>query len=243
MTFILRALVRRLFYAVVVLGILFVGANLVLEPVAESQLASAIRSSFDLDRRPVVKIDAFPIIVRILQGRIPHMTVTASNVAIDRGFVVAALAIDLFDLHASLDVLTKPKDADVTVARGKATAEMTETAVNAYLRSQAEDARVQIRDGSVVVRLDRVFAGRRRHLQATGTVALSSRRLSFKARRVTIDGDPPPPPLAARAKREASFSVLLPELPGGIVPTTVDLRAGRATFVAVLRGYRLKLSG
>lgn len=235
-------IVRRLVIWLVLLAAVATGANVVLERVVESRLAGVIGSTLDLRSRPDVEIDAFPILLRILQGRLPRLSVEARDLTLGDGFEVRGLSVELEDVHASLAVIADPGDFELSVGHGRASARVTEDAVNAYLERKDVDARVRLREGAASVRADRVVGGRTRRFEAAGTLSLSGRKLSFRPSRVTVDGEPPPPALAARAKRETAFSVEIPKLPGGIVPTAIEIHAGSATLTAALRDYRLRLS-
>ena len=235
-------IIRRLVVLAIFLVAVFIGASVVLENVTESQMSTGIARTFDLEARPTVQIDAFPFLLRVFQGRIPGITIVARDVTFE-GLDVSRFTVDMRGVKADLDVLLRSDRFDLHVDQGTGSARITEQAINAFLADQGDDVHVTLRpDGSVHVRVDRVVGGRSRRFEATGPLSLSGRTLTFKPNRVTVDGQTPPEALAARARRETTFSVEIPKLPGGILPKDVAVEDGVMTLVANLNGYVLRLS-
>jgi LmeA-like phospholipid-binding len=234
-------IIRRLVTTIVLLVAVFLGASVLLENIAESQLATGAARTLHLTARPTVQIDAFPILYRVIQGRIPRIDVEARDFTV-QGLDVAQLSVDMRGVHTNLDVLIRSDRFDLRVDRGQAAARITEDSINEFLSDQGARVRTTLRaDGTVFVRADRSVAGRSHRFEATGRLALSGRTLSFKPSRVLVDGEPPPRALAARARRETTFSVEIPKLPGKIVPSTVAVATGELNLVADLSGYTLQL--
>ncbi len=234
---------RRLFFTAVLLVAVFLGASLVLENFAESQMSTGVGKTLGLQARPDVEIDAFPIILRVLQGNIPRVQVAARDLVVEH-LEIAELNMDLEGVHADVDVLIRSDLFDLKVDKGEGSARITEDSVNAFLVYSKVDAHVTFRpDGTVFVRSDRTVGRRIRRFEATGAMSLDGRTLIFKPARVLVDGRPTSDPsLAARARRATAFSVQLPKLPGNILPSEVDVTKGEVTLVATLNGYVLKLS-
>ena len=234
-------IIRKLVVLAVLLVAIFLGASVLLENVTEGQLATGIARTFDLDKRPTVQIDAFPFLLRVFQGRIPGVRVDARNVTFE-GLDVATLTVDMRGVRADLDVLLRSDRFDLHVEQGDGSARITENAINEFLSEEDVRVRVTLRaDGRVVVRADRTVAGRTRRFEAIGRLSLSGRTLSFKPSRVTVDGQTPPASLATRARRDTTFSVEIPKLPGNIVPSEVVVTVGVVSLVADLKGYTLVL--
>jgi hypothetical protein len=235
-------LIRRLVTSVVLLVAVFLGASVLLENVAESQLSTGVARTLHLSARPTVQIDAFPILYRVIQGRIPRIDIEARDFTV-QGLDVAQLSIDMRGVRADLDVLIRSDRFDLHVEKGDGSARITEDAINEFIAHEGVRARVTLRaDDTVFVRVDRSVGGRAHRFEATGRLSLNGRTLSFKPSRVSVDGAPAPSVLAARARRETTFSVEIPKLPGNILPSTVAVSKGELSLVADLSGYTLPLS-
>jgi len=234
-------IVRKLVFLAVLLIAMFLGASVLLESVTESQLSSGIARTFDLDARPTVQLDSFPFLLRVFQGRIPAVKVEARDVVFE-GLDVAAFVVDMRGVKADLDVLLRSDRFDLHVEQGTGSARITEDAINSFLAEEEIKVHVTFRpDQSVHVRADRTVSGRTRRFEATGPLSLNGRTLSFKPTRVMVDGQTPSASLAARARRDTTFSVEIPRLPGKIVPSYITITDGVMTLVADLDGYVLRL--
>jgi hypothetical protein len=233
-------LIRRLVVVAAILIALVLGTSAVLEAYAESQLADNIRRTFDLRARPTAEIDAFPILFRALQGRIPRVFIDARALKI-QGLEISHLTVDMHGVHASLGQLLGGNHFDVTVENGKGEASVAESAVNDFLGQHNVDARVTLSsNGVVTVRSDRVVGGRKRRFEATGRLEIKGSKLVFNSTKVTVDGHPPGL-LFELAHRDTSFAVDIPKLPGDLVPKQVVVTAGEASLVVDLKGYTLRL--
>jgi hypothetical protein len=227
-------IVRRIIFFLAIPVALFIVASVVVESFAESQLASGMRSTLDLREKPTVQIEAFPILYRVFQGRIPRVRVEADTFVVE-GLEIAELAIDMRGVKTSIGTLVRQNRFDLVVARGSATARITQAAINAFFEREKVDAVATLRDGGVVTVVnDEVIAGTRRRFAATGRLSLGARVLTFKPTRITMDGAPVPAALRTRARRETTFSVEIPKLPVNILPTAVAVRAGELSLTAEL---------
>jgi hypothetical protein len=234
---------RKLFFLAIVLVAVFLGASVVLESFAESQLSTGVGRSLGLQARPTVQIDAFPILYRIMQGKIPGIQVVARDLVLQH-LEIAELDIDMHDVHADIGVLIRSDRFDLLVEKGEGSARISEDAVNAYLVYQKVDVHVTLRpDSTVFVRADRVVGGRTRRFEATGRLTLDERKLIFKPTRVTVDAQTSSvASLNARARAATAFSVELPKLPGNILPSEVVVTKGQVALVAILKNYVLRLA-
>lgn len=235
-------ILRRLLIPVVILAALFIGGSVYLESFAEGQLAGGLRSTLKLPSKPHVQMNAFPIILRVLQGRIPSISIEARDFTVE-GLDVEDLSVEMEGVHASLDTLIRSNRFDLEVEKLDGSARITEEAINTYLKAKGSNARTTLRaDSSVLVAADEPFAGRRHHYESTGHLVLEGRKLTFRSERVTVDGQPVPPgPLADFARRQTTYSVDIPPLPGNILPSKVEVTTATLRFVVALAGYRLKL--
>lgn len=234
-------IIRRVVFMLAIPLLLFFGGSAVIETFAESQLSNGMRSTFGLRARPSVQIEAFPIILRVIQGRIPRVIVEAHTVVIE-GLEIAELSMDMKGVEASFDVLVRQNKFDLTVESGNGFARITEASINALLAREKKDAVATLHaDKLVTVVGNGVVAGTRHKFGATGTLSLGGRVLTFKPTRFTMDGRPVPKALVSVARRETTFSVEIPKLPAGIVPSEVVVSKGDLRLVANFDGFVLKV--
>ncbi|MGH2830732.1 MAG: LmeA family phospholipid-binding protein [Actinomycetota bacterium] len=230
---------RRLIVAATIGGALFLGANIVAERVAEQRIGSEARRSFGTAATPEVHIEGFPILVKILQGKIPKASLFGRNLVIE-DLRIEQVRIVLEGIRARLSDITQGKP--IRVARGLATAEVTTANVNAYLRDRdrEHDITLTIVPGKVIARgeVPRVGTG-----SAEGVPRVVGRRLTFRPDRVTVRGRPLSGGQLEQARRELSFEIDLPELPGGIRITAIQLEQGIARLIARFTDATLDLSG
>lgn len=231
-------LIRRLVIAVVILGVLFVGANIYGERVAEDRIADAVRDTFSLEERPTVDLRAFPIVLSIVRGRVAGVEFFVDDLTVE-GLRIRDLDVTLEDLAISGGLLGGSLSA--TVAGGSVGVRIRQSDVNAYLKDQGEDARVRLAEGTVRVRVRGVLLGARRTVRATGALRLRGTTLRFVPERVTVDGDPPPPGLERDARRRARFAVEIPELPGGFRLERVEPHRRFLELGAVLADDEIEL--
>lgn len=225
-TLLVVRMIRRLLIFLGVLAALGIAGNVVAGNVAERKAAEQVKKSLKVNDTPTVRFDAFPILLRLVQGELPGATVDAHDVTV-RGLAVARFHLEVEGLKVSLSDLTGGRGR-LTVKGGSAYGEVTDEAANAYLARQKETARVEFVDDEVRVRSRIRYAGRDREVEGIGTLSIVGTDLVFTPQTVTVDGGPPPAPIAARARAEASFRVPIPALPGGVRPKTVTVRDGEA---------------
>lgn len=225
-------LLTRLGLVVAICALLFANANVIAERVAEDLVADAIAEAFDLGRRPDVDLTGFPILVRAVRGDLPDVRFTAARL-VAGDLQIASLDVRLRGLRGNGSLLGG--DYAISIAAGVATVVVDEAAVNALLAARGEDATVRINQGGVRVSTHIEFLGRRK-VSAAARVRLRGQHLVIAPVRgsVTIDGEPAPPLLEERARREATITVVLPTLPGDVRPTSVALTPGEITIGASL---------
>ena len=219
---------RRLILSVIVLAGLFFGANIVAQKIAESRIASQAKKSFHTSKTPKVSLQGFPIILKILQGLIPHATLEAHDVNV-QDVPISVLTVVLDGVHAKLADLSGGKP--IRIDRGLATAVVDEPAVNSYVRSRGHQVSIQIRLHSVVASkpIPGIGTG-----VAEGAPRIVGRLLVFAPEHVRVGGKPLSGPALREARRQLSFEVDLPLLPGGIRLTGIDLVPHQARLVARL---------
>lgn len=229
----MRAL-RRLGLLIAILAVLFASANVLAERVAEDLVADGVVKEFDLQTRPEVDLAGFPILLRALRGDLPDVRFTVRDLVAE-DLHIRSLAVSLASLRGVGSLFSGPYA--IEVGEGGAEVVVAASAVNSYLRAHGEDATVTIGTGRVVVRTTVEFRGRRA-VVASATVRLRGNtvRITPIASSITVDGEPAPRSIRDRAIREATVSVELPELPGGVRPTALDLVRGEVRMTATLDG-------
>lgn len=221
-----------------VLGGLFVAGNVVAERIAESRIAGGLQRAFGLREAPAVDLAVFPIVTNILSGSLPGLSIAATDVQIE-DVTFAEVSIEMRDLEVHGGLLGG--DFSVSVGEGNVSAIVTQEEIERVLAERDERARVRIGRNRVRIRADRTFLGATRRIDATGRLVLEKKVLRFIPEEVLVDGEPPPPALAERARAEAERSATLPSLPGGFRPSRLTLRAGAVILTVRLDGKRLDL--
>jgi len=234
-------IIRWLLTPLIILALLFVGANLFVAHLAEGKIATALQSSFHLSAKPAVRIGGFPIIFNILSGKIPRVSFDASGATFE-GLTVQQIKVALVDVTARGGFL-HGGSIRLDVGAGTVQARATNGAVNAYLKEKGQNASISFHAGRAVVRAVRSFLGRSRVLVATGAISREGTSFVFRPASVTVDGHAVPPGTEALAEQKTTIKVHLPKLPGGITSYRVEAVEGAVTIVAVLRNQLLDLSG
>lgn len=207
-------MIRRLIVFLAVIVGLGLVASAMVQPIAERKIGETIQRALKLDTPPTVRLDAFPILLRAAQGRVPGLTVDGRDLVV-QGLRLSRYRVEMDDVAVSYGSLIAGEPR-VQSAGGLATATLRQDAVNAYLASRKETARITFLDGAVRARDRARYLGRVRDLEAVGALSIVGHDLVFEAQRVTVDGKPPPRDLAERARRDAGFRQRLPAVFGGI---------------------------
>jgi hypothetical protein len=237
-----RRLIRWLLAPIIVAAVLFVVANIVVQHVAESKIASTLQSTFHLSARPSVSIGGFPIIASILSGHVSRVSFSAPS-ATFQGLTVTDIKVTLVDVTADGGFLHGGRLA-IRVAGGSIRGRATDAAVNAYLKDHGQNATmtIAVHAGRATVRAVRSFLGKPRTFVATGTVSREGSSLVFRPTSVTVDGRAPPPGTETLAEQKTTIRVQLPKLPGGISTYGIKAVEGAASVSAVLHQQVLELS-
>jgi len=235
-----RRLVRWLLAPVIIAAVLFVVANIVVQHIAESKIASTLQSTFHLSARPSVSIGGFPIIAGILSGHVSRVSFSAAG-ATFQGLAVTDINVTLVDVSADGGFLRSGRLA-IKVGGGTIRARAADAAVNAYLADHGQSATIAFHPGRATVRVVRSFLGRLHTLVATGTVSRVGSSLVFRPTSVTVDGRAPPPGTTGLAEQKTTIRVQLPKLPGGISSYGITAVEGAASVSAMLHDQVLELS-
>lgn len=226
---------RRLIVTAAVLGGLFIGANIVAERFAEDRLADAAQKELKTASKPVVDLD-FPVLMDVIQGRLSRVVLDARDARLD-DLSVANVHIVLEGVRDPFDSISKQTPLRVDTGTISVLAET--KAVNDLLARRREQARVELRDGLVVV------TGRAGScpVRAEGVPKLEKGDLVFRPSKTPTTTCPTS---GAKAEREAlteaaTFRIALPKLPGGIAIERVEVRSGFLAFAAIINDAAIDL--
>jgi hypothetical protein len=233
-------IIRRLIVTLAILAGLAALGNVLIVQAAEQKAGDQIRARLHLSASPVVKIEGFPILLHVLKGNIPKVTIDGREIEVE-GLHVSSFHVEVRGLRATLSEL-RAGIGRLHVDGGVADAVVTQDACNDYLQKKHEEGRVTFGDGVTTIMKHTTYLGRRYLVEARGNLTIEGADLVFTATRVTIDGKVPPGPLAARARRDASFKVHLPAIPGGFRPETIVVTAGRARLATAFDASTIDLA-
>lgn len=227
--------------ALAILAVLFANANVLAERIAEDMVADGVSKGFDLSRRPDVDLTGFPILVKALKGELPDVGFTARTF-VTGDLQVEHLSVRLTGLRGKGSLFSGPYS--ITVASGVAQIVVNTAGVNAWLASRDEDATVVINEGRARVTTHIQFRGRRT-ISAAARVALDGDRVTITpvSGSFLLDGEPAPPVVEQRARRDATFAVDLPSLPGGLRATSLELVPGEVHITAKLSDRTFEVRG
>lgn len=234
-------ILRRLVVSALILAGLFALGNVVVERIAEDKLAGVVRSTFDLDEEPSVEISAFPIILKVISGSLPKVSLHANGATV-QDLTLRQVAIVLEDVRIDGGLLTGGKLA-VRIGSGSVTAEADDEAAGRFFQERKERVAISFYEGGADVRATRRIAGKRRRITASGTIRLTKGALAFVPKKIRVDGEKPSGALQREARREVTIKVKLPKLPGGFAPTAVSPHEGYVRIEAALEDERLALGG
>lgn len=219
---------RKILIAALVLVGLFYGANIAAQKIAEAKIADQAQKSFHTSKKPVVTLDGFPILLKILQGRIPRARLFGENLTV-RDLRLASLDVQLEGIHAKLADLSAGRA--ILVERGLATASVPEASINTYVRSRGFGGAIEVRASDIRVKGQIAGVGA---ASADGVPRVVGRLLTFSPQRVVVAGRPVSGAVLAAARKRLAFEVDLPELPGGMRITGIDFAPHLVSLIATI---------
>ena len=211
---------RRALVALLLLVVLLVAVDFGARLWAERRLSDEIANSLDLSQRPDVSLGGFPFLPDALGGRLPSVSIRASEF---QGADVSVHALTLLfrDVSFSLGEVLSERQQEIHVRTGNGTASLTEADATKALRRTGFPLRVRFEAGSAFVSSEDLPLG---EIQ-TG-VAL--RGMSVLLTPVGQAGQP-------------SFRFRLPQVVRGLRYTKLRLMTGRAVLSFRLSDARLRL--
>jgi LmeA-like phospholipid-binding len=193
-----------LFLLLIVVAALVIG-DLALKSFAEERMADALEAALDIPADADVGVDAFPFVLRTLQGRYPAVSVEAEEVG-NSSVRFTRLRIEFEDVEFSLGELISGDDRSVRLGSGDGEALLSERDLNRALRRNAAPGRVDLQtDGDVEV------------TSAEGSLS-GSARVTIEGSNLVVspEGDLP------------SFSLELPRFGENMSYESLDIRGSTA---------------
>lgn len=158
-------------FTLIVLGVVLYFGDLAATSYAEERTAERVSRVLDADAQ--VEFDGWPVSLRLLQGRIPTATLTASEVPLENGAILSRLRVELTEVEVNVADLRRNTDHLPPADQGSFEATLTEDSVAAMLGIPADLARVRLR-GDGILRLRAAGLSLDARVEATdGDVAVS----------------------------------------------------------------------
>ncbi|HUR51655.1 MAG TPA: DUF2993 domain-containing protein [Mycobacteriales bacterium] len=213
---------RRLVVVLLVLVALAVAADRVALHVAQVSVADQVRTSAELQTRPVVRVRGFPFLTQAAQGTYGRIDVTATDV--DRGGVrVKRFEATLHDVEVPLSDALHGEVGAVPVGSIDATALV--TYADLAHRSGLVGLTIEPAEGGVRVTSRLTVLGQTVRATALSRLSLRGSRIAVTARSLSVLGQSSPALVNALAGR---LDLLVPvgELPYGLHLTSLRTTGG-----------------
>ena len=120
-------------FAVLVAGL--IGLDSIAVLVADDQIASRVRESQGLDRKPSVSIKGFPFLTQVIGGRYDRLDVSVRNYT-QQGLTVDLLTVQARGVRVPLSKALSGSVSEVPVDRTDARVTISYTHLNDYLRTR-----------------------------------------------------------------------------------------------------------
>lgn len=221
--------VRTLVIALIVMALVAVAGGQLLEARATDRVAARLASSTDEVQGVDVELAGFPVAFRAAAGRVPEVVVEIDQLTTrDPEVTFAPVVLDLRDVRFGAVDLVLGRSQVVRVGDGSATATLPAVQLSRLAAKQGPGWDLTVQDGRLVATGDvegstaRVVAG----------LEIAEGALRLTAREVAVEGEVP----AAVVARAFDRAVSLPELPGRIRLTEVEVGTGGVVLRGVVRG-------
>lgn len=201
----------RWLIGLLIVAVLAIAGDAALRSYVEGRVQSRLASEIDSEATEV-SLGGFPFVVRLISGRIPSVTLEATN-ARRAGLKIEKLSLDLEGVRMSLDA-GATSGASARVERGSGTAEVTLEVLGAFIE-------------------------RRTPLKVIGFDARQI-TVEFRGRRVTVPLRFEAGSIVIRLPAMDDVPVALPRALEGIEYNTLEIRRGSAVLTFELRDATLR---
>lgn len=235
-----RSRTPRLLGAAVIAVAIIVGlGEWPLRGIVERQIATGVRSEFELTDRPEVLISGKPFIASVVRQELQQIAVTVRGEVFE-GLQVETLRVTLAPVDFALADLVRGKGT-AQVGGGTGVAIITDGAINDYLRNVAGlPLRVRFTDGAAVVDATLTIAGMTAAASATGLVSIDGTLLRFTPTAVNPGPFGAVPGGEELVLQQLGFTTPLPELTA-ITLRSVRLTSGSAEVLATFDKFEVEL--
>jgi hypothetical protein len=141
---------RNVLIALGVFLVFLIIADFVVKSLAEERVGDQMQESLDLSNRPKVTVDAWPFVMRVMEGHFDGVTVNARNVN-EGGIRLKRVELFFDDVDFSAAQLLSQKKRSVEVDAATGTAVITEEDLTEALQSNGVPATVNLSDDNAVV--------------------------------------------------------------------------------------------
>ena len=230
--------VAGLLVALIVLAVLvLLAGEFLAKPAAEEVIGSHLAANYGLPRRPRVRMQGFPFVVRALRGRLDAVEVILDD-HVAEGLRVKTFTLRLEPVTFQLVPLLRGTGPAMT-ERGDAAAALRDSDLTSYLRDRDVPVTVSFSARGVTVSGRVSVAGVATDVAATGRLAVSERALRFTPETARAG----PEEVDLRAVRDLfSFVVPIPEILG-VRLTSLVVREGEAGLSADVTDYLISRTG
>ena len=139
---------RRLLVALIVLGVLLVGADFGLRFLGEYWVARELQGKLELSTRPDVSLEGFPFIPHLISGEFTAVRLRTGPTEV-KGIDLEAVELELRDVRFSTRQLVAGGDATIRGREGDGQITLTGQAVTQALKRANVPLRVRFVDGEV----------------------------------------------------------------------------------------------
>ena len=230
--------VAGLLVALIVLAVLvLLAGEFLAKPAAEEVIASHLAQSYGLVRRPTVRLQGSPFVVRAVQGRLDAVEVILDDHEAE-GLRVKTFTLRLEPVTFELIPLLRGTGSAMT-ERGDAAAALRDSDVTSYLKARDVPITVSFSSRGVTVSGRVSVAGVATDVAATGRLTVSDRALRFTPETARAGSEE----VDLRAVSDLfSFSVPIPEILG-VRLTSLIVRDGEAALSADVTDYLISRTG
>jgi hypothetical protein len=202
---------KKLLIALIVVVGLLIGADFGARAIAETQATNALAQRTEVNDADV-DIHGFPFLTQALSGHYKHVTVTASDVELNR--VSAATTIDAYDVYYPLSDAIDQNVETMTTDRAVVTLRVPMSSIATVLNRPG--VTVAAAGDQVQITTTVTIAGRQIPVSATASVSVSDGTLHLKPSTVSfgsVDTSMLPQSVQDAAIKALTFAVPLDGLP------------------------------